>query len=656
MSFILGFAPWILFWVLVGNTGFVVAVVCATGVAVLALAVSRRRDGRWRSLDVGTAVVFVVLLVVALSVDDAVLERWLQPLGNLGLFLVALVGVLVGRPFVREYASDSVDPVTARTDGFRTITLAMTWMWVAAFAVMTAVSFVPPIVDGAATIRDADRPLSVVCYWVVPFVVLGVAGAVSGAFPPWFEKQSTRVTARSVPAVPLGDRPAPPPDLDDATVVLRLPVAGRHDEPFVVEIDGADPGGRLELLCAGEDIVGRRWTSRARFTVADDGRVDTSRDVPDEGDWDRADPAAPIWSMLPTPLAGAVDDPGEMFVPPADDWTVTVTVRSDDRDLARRSVARRHGDSDVSLSEVTLGGRAAVVARPGGARPTGGWPTVVCFGGSEGGVDSQRSTVAMLASHGHLAVAVSWVDEPTSPTEATITGIPLERFTRALTEACALEDADPLHVVAVGTSRGAEGLLAAVGLAGEALRETVLSGLVLISPSSVSWQAVGPDGEVPDTPSWTWSGAPVPWAAVPTGRLMPQLVREAASVGRDIAHGRPSLLRLWPAYAAGLDAAPTSASPDGPRLGVEVPVPMLCIVGADDALWPSARMAYSMVREDVDRLVVLPGAGHLVRPAEIPTAAPWTGGIAFGGDRVGQALGQRAAREALLDFLGQITD
>ncbi|WP_299573313.1 acyl-CoA thioesterase/BAAT N-terminal domain-containing protein [uncultured Williamsia sp.] len=656
MSFVLGFAPWILFWVLVGNTGFVVAVACATGAALIGSAVSRRRDGRWRSLDVGTAVVFVVLLVAASGLDDSVLERWLQPAGNLGLFLVALVGVLVGRPFVREYAADAVDAVTARTDGFRTITLAMTWMWVAAFAVMTAVSFVPPIVDGAATVRDADRPLSVVCYWVIPFVVLGVAGALSGLFPPWFDRQTARIAERSVPAEPV-EQPAAPPDIAGGAVTLDLPDASRHDEPFVVVVAGLDPETVVEMECAGVDLVGRRWSSRARFAVTADGTVDSGRDAPHDGDWPAADPAAPIWAMRPESTDGLVD---EMFVPPAGAWTVTVTVRQDDADLVRRSVTRSHGDRDVRVEDVDLGGRDGVVARPAGDRPAAGWPIVLCFGGSEGGVDSQRSTVAMLASHGHLAVAVSWVDEPGAPDEATVVDIPLERFTRAVTEACALDDVNPLRVVCVGISRGAEGLLAAVALAGSAIRETVLSGLVLVSPSSVSWQAVGPDGDVPDTPSWRWSGAPVPAVPVPTGRLMPQLVSEAATVGRDVARGRPSLLRLWPAYAAGLDAAVADVPlPDGPALGSDVPVPVLCIAGADDALWPSARMAHTLVHgrgSGDDRLVVLPGAGHLIRFGEFPTAAQWTGGIAFGGDRVGQALGQRAARGALLEFLTRAGD
>jgi hypothetical protein len=89
--------------------------------------------------------------------------RWMQPLGNAGLLLVALVGVLAGHPFVRDYATASVDASTARSDGFRVVTTAMTWLWVGAFAGMTVVSAIPPLLDGGATIRDAGDTLSVVC-------------------------------------------------------------------------------------------------------------------------------------------------------------------------------------------------------------------------------------------------------------------------------------------------------------------------------------------------------------------------------------------------------------------------------------------------------------------------------------------------------------
>ena len=44
---------------------------------------------------------------------DIEYPRWMQPLSNLGIFLVALGGLIAGRPFVREYAAASVDATTA---------------------------------------------------------------------------------------------------------------------------------------------------------------------------------------------------------------------------------------------------------------------------------------------------------------------------------------------------------------------------------------------------------------------------------------------------------------------------------------------------------------------------------------------------------------
>ena len=76
-------------------------------------------------------------------------------------------------------------------------------------------------------------------------------------------------------------------------------------------------------------------------------------------------------------------------------------------------------------------------------------------------------------------------------------------------------------------SRGAEGLLAVATRAAP----TPYARLVLISPSSVTWQAIGSDGSIPDTPSWTYEGQPLPWLPTPTGAIMPQLIRNAWQVG-----------------------------------------------------------------------------------------------------------------------------
>jgi hypothetical protein len=125
VGFALGFLPWVLYWALIGNVPFRLAAVLVLVVAVAVQVLGRLRRQPWRSLEVGSLAVFALLTVAAFVVDDDVLARWMQPLSNLGIFLVALVG-LVGKPFVREYAAASVDARTARTDGFATITRDMT--------------------------------------------------------------------------------------------------------------------------------------------------------------------------------------------------------------------------------------------------------------------------------------------------------------------------------------------------------------------------------------------------------------------------------------------------------------------------------------------------------------------------------------------------
>ena len=109
MGFALGFLPWVLYWALIGNVPFRVAAVLVLVVAIAVQVIGRLRRQpvaawRWASLAV-----FALLTVAAFVVDDDVLARWMQPLSNLGIFLVALGGLAVGRPFVREYAAASVD-------------------------------------------------------------------------------------------------------------------------------------------------------------------------------------------------------------------------------------------------------------------------------------------------------------------------------------------------------------------------------------------------------------------------------------------------------------------------------------------------------------------------------------------------------------------
>ncbi|KQH78613.1 hypothetical protein AO501_12255 [Mycobacterium gordonae] len=183
MGMLFGFAPWIVYWVLVGNVPFATAVSIALLMAIAVFAVGRTTDKPGHTLEIGAVATFVLLAVLTFALSDEFMARWIQPLSNLGIFLVALVGVLIGKPFVREFAAAEQPPDIVNTELFRRITTVLTWIWVGAFAGMTISSAIPPIVQGNATILDTKTPLSFVCYWVVPFSLLGAAALASRFLP-----------------------------------------------------------------------------------------------------------------------------------------------------------------------------------------------------------------------------------------------------------------------------------------------------------------------------------------------------------------------------------------------------------------------------------------------------------------------------------------
>jgi hypothetical protein len=183
VGILFGFAPWIVYWVLVGNVPFIAAVLVALAFAVAGLVIGRAKRSPGLTLEIGAVGTFLVLTALTLSLSQSFMERWMQPLSNAGIFFVALTGVLIGKPFVREFAAADQPPGVVNSDLFGQITTRLTWIWVAIFAGMTVSSSIPPIVQGDATILDTKTPLSFVGYWVIPVSLLGLAALASRILP-----------------------------------------------------------------------------------------------------------------------------------------------------------------------------------------------------------------------------------------------------------------------------------------------------------------------------------------------------------------------------------------------------------------------------------------------------------------------------------------
>jgi hypothetical protein len=174
-----GFAPWVVYWVLVGNVPFPASALIALAIALAALALG---SSARKPFQIGTAAAFLVLTIVTFALGESLDQRWILPLSNAGILLVAVSGALAGRPFARDFAAAEQPDDVVKTQVFARLVRVLTWAWIAAFAVMTVSSAIPPILDPNAGIQDT-APSSYIGYWVVPFVVLGLAALASRVLP-----------------------------------------------------------------------------------------------------------------------------------------------------------------------------------------------------------------------------------------------------------------------------------------------------------------------------------------------------------------------------------------------------------------------------------------------------------------------------------------
>lgn len=648
LQIIAGFMPWIVYWILVGNVPFRVAVVVALALSLAVSGLGLVRGRRPKTLELGGNAVFIVLTVLTFSVDDAFLERWIQPLTNAGLLAVTLGSILARRPFTLDYAREAVTPEVAAMPGFVVINYVVTWIWVAAFALMTVSALIPPIVQGNATLLDGSTPLSIVCYWIVPFAGLALAVLFSQRFPDWFagrlheqdEARSARDEVAVAPApasVALAPRPA---RLEHGSVRLSITsLSALHDTPWQLAVTGAPPGAPVSLAATTSDLTGRSWRAWAEFRAGEGGAVDVATDAPVRGTYQGVDPMGLLWSMEG---AGTPD----LFIPPPTPLPITIEARSGDAQL-HATVTRIPAGEGVQVTDLREPDVVGRLFLPPGDGPFAG---VAVFGGSEGGLDAQSLTGALLASHGYAALVVAYFGVEGLPEH--LVEIPLERFAGGIRRLRSEAAVDGGRVAALAVSKGAEGLLAAASVIPD-LRETPL---VLVSPSSQVWQAIGDEGPIPDRSSWTLEGKPLAFRPLNGEALMPELLRNALLGARLRRRQLPTLLRLAPAYASHEGGAPGDGQ--GAIAAEQVTAPLLCLSGADDSVWPSAAMVEELCARRGDRGAgderhTYPGAGHLLRPPQLPATALWSSGIAFGGAPATHAAAEADAWGRVLGFLAR---
>jgi hypothetical protein len=82
VGILFGYAPWIVYWVLVGNVPFKAAAVLALAVALAGFAFGRSAGKPVGTLGIGSIATFLVLTVLTFALSDSSMERWLPALGR----------------------------------------------------------------------------------------------------------------------------------------------------------------------------------------------------------------------------------------------------------------------------------------------------------------------------------------------------------------------------------------------------------------------------------------------------------------------------------------------------------------------------------------------------------------------------------------------
>jgi alpha-beta hydrolase superfamily lysophospholipase len=198
------------------------------------------------------------------------------------------------------------------------------------------------------------------------------------------------------------------------------------------------------------------------------------------------------------------------------------------------------------------------------------------------------------------------------------------------------------------------------GLALSALATGGLSVAAVVAgaPTSVVWQAIGADGPPPKASTLTRGGQDLPWQGIHGEVLLPQVIKHAIT-GKLPGRPRSTAMRLHNAYAKGLDHDPVTAA----VIPVErIDAPLLLIGGTADEMWPSDQMATAIYHRrrqagvgGGDQLLILPDAGHFLRPPGIPATVNHNDGLVSGGTPEGNARGARTAWNAALAFLAAST-
>lgn len=116
---------------------------------------------------------FAFLVVIALTADEEFFADWSYVLSNFALAAIVLITIVVGQPFTRQYARETVPEEYWDTPLFMKSTAVITWFWLGALLLM-----------GVSSLFAREYPEDEVWWnWIIPLALFFAAIKFTSWYP-----------------------------------------------------------------------------------------------------------------------------------------------------------------------------------------------------------------------------------------------------------------------------------------------------------------------------------------------------------------------------------------------------------------------------------------------------------------------------------------
>ena len=131
-------APYGAFAMLMLVTSAAVSLFTAAAICLSVIAYDLVRGRSIKILGAGSVIVFTAVGGYTLLIDPAMSNSAVKFAVDTGIFLIALMSIVIRHPFTLQYALEVVDTETAKLPGFMKANYIITWAWTGAALLMMA--------------------------------------------------------------------------------------------------------------------------------------------------------------------------------------------------------------------------------------------------------------------------------------------------------------------------------------------------------------------------------------------------------------------------------------------------------------------------------------------------------------------------------------